>query len=217
MDDVGWSIGAGLLCGACADKEEQRRNQLRNIEFAEYNRKLTVERLLRSGIPEPFWVWDEQKGNNELLDWIISNNSSSLFIGDDYGTCKTRAVCVAGKKLVFSGVHVRYWRSCDLSLHLAAACSRDLDEAESEISDMSGCDLLILDDFGKEKVTDRAAEMVFSIIDNRYLYKKMTWITSNLNGTELEARLGSDRGPAILRRLRETFIVWNPISKGNVA
>ena len=45
---------------------------------------------------------------------------------------------------------------------------------------VSECDLLIIDDFGAEKITDWVLEKVFLLIDTRYKTEKPLIITTNL-------------------------------------
>ena len=53
--------------------------------------------------------------------------------------------------------------------------------AETEILDkISECDLLIIDDFGAEKVTEWVLEKVFFLIDARYRMRKPFIISTNL-------------------------------------
>lgn len=67
---------------------------------------------------------------------------------------------------------------------------------------------LVLDDFGKEKLTERLAVDLFAIIDERTADKRPTVITTNLNGELLEAKLAAvepSLAEALVARLREFF------------
>lgn len=61
------------------------------------------------------------------------------------------------------------------------------------------CDLLILDDIGKERWTDWSKEIIFRILNERYQNKKQTIITSNFDLNELGQLIGED---AIVDRIR---------------
>ena len=54
------------------------------------------------------------------------------------------------------------------------------------MDDLTGCDLLILDDFGMERQTEYAREQVFNLIDGRYLSGRPMVVTTNLSLQELK-------------------------------
>ena len=68
-------------------------------------------------------------------------------------------------------------------------------------------DLLILDDFGAERITDWSAEELFILVDNRYTVNKPIMITSNLSLGDMGnyfSSFGYDyAGRRICSRLRE--------------
>lgn len=57
-------------------------------------------------------------------------------------------------------------------------------------------DWLCLDDFGPEKTTDYASQMLYLIINHRYEHMMPTVITSNLTLDQLTAKLEDDRIPS---------------------
>lgn len=67
---------------------------------------------------------------------------------------------------------------------------------------------LVIDDFGKEKLTERLACDLFAIIDERTSDRRPTIITTNLNGELLEQKLSSvepSLAEALVARIREFF------------
>lgn len=69
---------------------------------------------------------------------------------------------------------------------------REWAEAEADVLNYAKeCQLLIIDDFGTEKVSEFVLEKVFNLIDTRYRAEKPLIITSNLNLDEIEERFGS--------------------------
>lgn len=75
------------------------------------------------------------------------------------------------------------------------------DEAALRIQRATKCDLLILDDIGKEKLTERTGETLFEIFDKRLQQGKRIWVTSNYDGRGLAEKLGYDLGNAIRARM----------------
>lgn len=59
------------------------------------------------------------------------------------------------------------------------------DEGRRYLGKIKSCDLLVIDDFGIEKVTEWAEEQIYEIINERYVNKKSTIVTSNLPVEEL--------------------------------
>lgn len=53
--------------------------------------------------------------------------------------------------------------------------------------------LLVLDDFGAEKTTEWAYQMLYMVLSYRYDYEMITIYTSNFSLNELSKRLGDDR------------------------
>ncbi len=64
-------------------------------------------------------------------------------------------------------------------------------------------DILALDDLFKAKLTDSFEQAIFTIISQRTERQLPVLLTTNDVGTTLEGRMSKDRGPALVRRLRE--------------
>lgn len=63
------------------------------------------------------------------------------------------------------------------------------------INSLKHTKLLVLNDFGPERITDWAYQMLYNVIDYRYEHLKTTFITSNLSIPELADKLNDDRIP----------------------
>jgi len=73
-----------------------------------------------------------------------------------------------------------FWTVLNLAGALRAAAGGRIDtDPESECISAS---LLVLDDWGAERTTDYVLEAMERIVDNRYLYRRPTVITSNIRG-----------------------------------
>jgi DNA replication protein DnaC len=64
------------------------------------------------------------------------------------------------------------------------------------------CDLLILDDLGREPAWDSNVANLTRVVMHRYNHQLPLMVTSNLSFGEIEARFGKD-GDAVTGRLRE--------------
>jgi DNA replication protein DnaC len=66
--------------------------------------------------------------------------------------------------------------------------------------------LLVLDDLGKERMTQRLESDLFAIIDERTANNKVTIITTNYTSQGLQERFSNaETGPAFIRRLKDYF------------
>ena len=100
-----------------------------------------------------------------------------LILYGDSGTGKSFASACIGNYLMERGKSVM---ALNLGLYLARLKS-DWSRTETEILDkISECNLLIIDDFGAERVTDWVLEKVFLLIDVRYKSEKPIIISTNL-------------------------------------
>lgn len=88
-------------------------------------------------------------------------------------------------------------------IKLAGLFGESASEAADYIEESCNCPLLFLDDVFKSKLTEKIEECLFTIIDQRLSRELPIILTLNDVGESLMARLSQDRGPALIRRLRE--------------
>lgn len=201
-DEYGFAeslIKTGLTCDNCKDSQQKSFRDIRR------NKLLIDANLMdrKTGEKHDFLEFDESIGNKNLWKWAWDNRFSSLYIAGKYDIGKTRvAVSVAGK--IIEETSLIYFRTMDLLKIYQAKCAQSMDQALRFIQMIESKNLLILDDLGKEKLTNTTTEILFGIVDHRYAYRrhKKLWITTNYSGPELIDRLGPDRGEAVVKRLR---------------
>jgi DNA replication protein DnaC len=173
--------------------------------------------LNRSLLNAELCDWDPVKGarNASLMAWVAQNSAKSLFIADNVGSGKTRAVCHVCVKTRKSHPWVQFWKTINLLNAIMIHYHNSVCEMNEFKQKILGLDLLILDDFGKEKITDRAGEVMFDILDEYYAdSKKKIWITCNVvDGEAMAKHLGADKGYAITRRIKEKCIQWQAFKK----
>ncbi len=63
--------------------------------------------------------------------------------------------------------------------------------------------ILVIDDAFKAKQSERIEELIFCVVDTRTEHGRPIFATLNDTGETLKARLGTDRGEPLIRRLRE--------------
>jgi DNA replication protein DnaC len=83
--------------------------------------------------------------------------------------------------------HVEYWPLLDLVCELRLEITRGSQDVSRRCRE---CDLLVLDDFGAERVTDFVLEELERIVDWRYRSTAPTAIATNLKTTQITAKYG---------------------------
>lgn len=139
----------------------------------------------------------------------LSEKGWGLYLEGGNGTGKTHLAVAIGLQLISAGVPVICKTSGDLLLDIRNTFDGG-DATEAEILDVyKKIDLLIIDDLGKEQVSEWSMSVLFSILNDRYENLKPTVITTNYGSAELIKRLtpkGGDSGnaTAIVSRLKES-------------
>lgn len=143
-------------------------------------------------------------------DYVYSQNHGMILHGDT-GTGKTfYAACIANA-LAERGINV-------LMTNIPALISKMSHDFESEKEDvlyrLSKVPLLIIDDFGVERVSDYTTEKIYEIIDTRYRSGKPLIITTNQD-TEKWFSDTNVKNERIYSRIREMCSINPPRITGN--
>ena len=77
------------------------------------------------------------------------------------------------------------------------------EDAEDWLDSLATEQLVFMDDLGKLKLTERAEVELFGLIERRCANKLPMIVTTNDTGDSLASRMTDNRGPALIRRLRE--------------
>lgn len=108
------------------------------------------------------------------------------------------------KRLLIEDGYARhfYWFDSISFGHEIAKHYRD-EDAEDWLDSVAKKPLLFFDDLGKLKMTERAEVELFGLIDRRCSNELPIIATTNDTGDTLASRMTDNRGPALIRRLRE--------------
>lgn len=207
-----------------ADYDRKQELKEREEQKAEKARKqqARIERLIRnSGIRrrflnrtfENFKVNAQNRQAYETAKAYADNFAEHLKDGSGinfegtYGTGKTHLAVAIALDVMSRNYSAICKTSIDLLADIKAAFDSE-EKTEEEITDMyKSVDLLIIDDLGKEQVTEWSVSTLYSIINERYENLKPIIITTNYNEDDLIRRLttkyDTNTASAIISRLRE--------------
>ena len=128
---------------------------------------------------------------------LFSDSRNSLLIFGGYGSGKTHLAAAIANSLIDRGIPVLFATYADHLEHIREEF--DKTGKRMYLSKMKNTPMLVLDDVGKEKLTDWAKEIMFSVINYRYEHKLPFVLTTNLN----ESQLGNHIGGAVYSRMCE--------------
>lgn len=189
-------------CDACA---EVLANEREKREMEEH-RKVTIENyLIRSGIVRGIFAQmtfgsfdNSHKGRafeiaKEYADSFGRETTSGLMFYGKAGSGKTHlAIAIARHIIEQKQIQVRFIRIVDLLSEIRKTFDENEQYRTENESDLMhryvSAPLLVIDDLGAEKTTDWVRQILYQIIDERWIEQKPIIVTSNLNLEELEAR-----------------------------
>lgn len=198
---IGWRQQE--YCELCAKIVAEERER----ELAIQERKEKIVRLLEAsgmrGIMRnmTFDSFSEQRRgkiyevSKQYVDDFTSKTNTGLIFFGKAGTGKTHlAVAIARFIIERKQIPVRVARIVELLADIRQTFNEhDGYRVESEtelIRKFTSVSLLVLDDLGAEKVSDWVREVLYRIIDERWLEQRPIIVTTNLNLKELEEKIG---------------------------
>lgn len=127
----------------------------------------------------------------EYLDMFedAKRNGMGLYIcSETKGSGKTRmAASIANELMEKHDTQVKFSTSMRILTEIRRSYDPGIAMTESQLlSALSTTEVLIIDDFGTERVTDWVKDKFYEIINNRYVDKKVTIFTSNEPVDELK-------------------------------
>lgn len=203
------------ICDACDKK--------RKAELAEQERLKAEARRQEEIMMLPYPEWDSSKADadmhhlrNMIGTTVFENGKltdKSVWVKGEVGCGKTRSICFIAKTVIERGGHVKYMDCMKL---LGSYSESFMNGDTKSFLDEIGNDkrVLILDDYGVGKVTERGAELLYYIADERLIRGLPTWATSNLLPNQLNEWFPDnlkEYAKRIQRRINETFTI---IEKG---
>lgn len=145
---------------------------------------------------------DAEQHAREVGGWL-DTDALNLLLHGDTGNGKTHAAYAVGNTAIERGLSVAAWTVADLMARLRPNVN-DPDLPALTFGRVTGFDLVILDDLGRESHSQWVNEQLHTILDQRSTGHRRTIITTNLTGGAVEERYGS---PVFERIEDEAMIV----------
>ena len=210
-DENGYEFAKECSCGI-----RQREIQNSRLKFAAIPETYKDVRL--KNISTKYYQKPESKNlikaAGEFIKWYFEHLEENTETGKGIyiwsavkGSGKTMlATAIANELINTKHKNVKFATSLDILDEIRATYDTHSEENESKLlNDLVATEFLVIDDFGTERASDWAGEKFYQIVNKRYINKKVTFYTSNL---DLKTLKYDDR---IQSRIRErSYIVHYP-------
>jgi DNA replication protein DnaC len=184
-----------VFCKVCAKEIDKAVR----MEGREEKADAIKSKVLKSGIP----YTDTDGRVNDVLALTEGLDGGGVFIHGVTGTFKTRTLCVLAHRAIKKDMSLE-WESCPVMLSNYSQSLMD-NTAGSMLDRLIRPAILVIDDWGKGKVTDRGREFLYNVVNLRFERGRSIWYTSNKRPEWVKngwiKNDESDDGPAIERRI----------------
>ena len=136
----------------------------------------------------------------KAIDWWLDDIASmkeqglGLYLySSTKGSGKTRMAASIANELIYNkGMSVKFATSVQILNEIKASWNQEEGMTEHQLlDDLSRAEILVIDDFGIERIKDWIEEKLYHIINSRYINRTITIFTSNLpiDGLEYDDRI----------------------------
>jgi hypothetical protein len=192
--------GRAARLEAQADREAYAAMRARQSEFRRRAWAASCPVIYRSATVSGLLPQQDPEG--AVSSWPARSGSLTLLLHGPSRHGKTWAAYAAGNEARAKDQWVAAYRVTDL-LRCLRPSEQDPALPERTWSNATSCDLLVLDDLGRESGTAWTVEQLWGIIDARLAEARRTVVTTNLDASGLS----SGYGEPVLYRLTETATV----------
>jgi DNA replication protein DnaC len=139
---------------------------------------------------------------NEVQSW--QHQKRGVVFAGSPGVGKTRLAYIMLKRLHAEGKRVRAMTATDFALGVQEQGGKH--KLPEWLKDLCGVSVLLLDDLGKEKLSESVVAQLFHVLDKRMAEELPVLITTNYKGQHFIERFG-EYGEPLYRRLKEACII----------
>jgi DNA replication protein DnaC len=161
-------------------------------------------KLILPRVPPLFQETDRDRLPQQWLQVAAWDKKTSLLLIGPSGSGKTRCVWELMKIVMPLQSEVAIFDSVEFGRELGRRFKSDDDDVYEWLGSLGKTvPLVVFDDLGKLKLTERVETELFGVIDQRYANKLPIIATTQLGAAELSGAMRDDRGTAMVRRIRE--------------
>jgi DNA replication protein DnaC len=184
-------------------------------------RSIIPELITASGIAEVYFKYDHEVAARKLLNadepmpkslyrWVEARVNDSIWIGGINDIGKTHTLMHWGYKLIRKYaqpcIGIRSPKFLRAVTHLRTGDRIDRAKGAKMERAVMTTQLLIIEDIGKENLSEAKAELLNDILDERDKYNRKVWVDTNGDGEKLKMRMNNcgqhDYGNSIIARLK---------------
>ena len=198
-------------CPLCEKEEENKEIELEKKDEAERKEQERINNMIKTGIPKRYW-------DKRLDDYVATTLETRevLHLSNQYSQNQEQVI-EKGTSIIFYGkpgtgkTHLAVgilheWRSSKRYIN-ARALTRAIRETYGDnrkkeqdvIDEFAKYGLLVIDEIGKQFMTDNERFAMFDIINERYNNTMPTILISNMSLKDMQEFLGEDT----IDRIRE--------------
>ncbi len=194
----------------CGCEGERRAEAEARREVEEAAAAAMRSKILHSGIPPRYLAAELSEPRAARFAASFPAGGDGLYIQGRTGTGKTYLASAVARSVAEAGGRVVMTTAIEMFSAIQETYGGS-GSTDAAIRRYTGCDLLVLDDLGKESASQWSAMTLYRIVNDRYGSLRPTVFTSQYALTSLEARLSrcgeAETAEAVVSRIRETCAV----------
>lgn len=189
--EMPWGIITPMcLCKCAAERRAEEEAKIKRREFEK-----NVRRLRQAGFPESDmhdWTFANDDRTNEKISSVMENyvknfdtmhrEGKGLLLFGTVGTGKTYAAACVANALIDKGVPVLMTNFARIRNSMQGM----FDGRQTYLDNLNQFPLLIIDDLNAESKTEYMKEIVYDVINGRYMAGLPLIVTTNLTSDELK-------------------------------
>ena len=180
------------------EEDKQKRLKLIGIDYSLYEGELFTNNNRKEVLT---------KVKKVLTDYVNGTLIKGFYLHGSYGCGKTFILAFLAKTLADNGADTIFAYYPDLVRKIKSYIGKD--EFEETIEELKKAEVLILDDFGGETPSSFIRdEVLLPILQERMIYKRPTFMSSNLNTEQLLEHLAEGKTGVDMTRASR---VWERI------